>query len=303
MGLYAVAAAEFMAEFYESLFAGGSVGEAVTAGRRRLFGRDGRPSPKGDMPLADWLVPVHYLRREVRFPQARTSRPAAAPPLGEMLDQISTAPSEAAEQDPLAAAGGAFVGRDDLFYQLETAVRLQRVVVLTGAGGTGKTELAKGFARWWRDTGGVDDPRLLLWHSFEPGIASFGLDGVITGIGLAVVGAGFARLDPPQRLEAVKRLLGLAEVEALLDARAEFADHVFEGPRVDGGRSRPVELGADLPHRQFERARVGSRGGRRRIASLDAFAHAVDAPRQFFKRARVDRGGRRRTLQRPDELS
>jgi len=206
--VYAVAAAEFMAAFYECLFAGVSVGQAVTAGRRRLFGRDGRPSPKGDMPLADWLVPVHYLRREVRFPQARTIRPATALPLDQALDQIRAAPSEpAAAQDPLAAADGVFVGRDDLFYQLESAARLQRVAVLAGAGGTGKTELVKGFARWWRDTGGVDDPRLVFWHSFEPGVASFGLDGVITGIGLALFGADFARLDPAERLVAVRQLL------------------------------------------------------------------------------------------------
>ncbi len=216
--VYAVAAAEFMAAFYESLFAGDSVGQAVTAGRRQLFGHDGRPSPKGDMPLADWLVPVHYMRREVRFPQARIARPAAALSLDAALDEIRAAPSEpAAAQDPLAAVDGLFVGRDDLFYQLEAAARLQRVVVLAGPGGTGKTELAKGFARWWRDTGGVDDPRLVFWHSFEPGIASFGLDGVITGIGLAVFGTDFARLDPPQRLDAVKRLVARYRVLLVWD--------------------------------------------------------------------------------------
>ena len=142
--VYAVAAAEFMAAFYESLFAGASVGQAVTAGRRRLFEHDGRPSPKGDMPLADWLVPVHYMRREVRFPQARTNRPAAAPSLDAALDQIRAAPSEpAAAQDPLAAVG-TFVGRDDLFYQLETAARLQQVVVLAGPGGRGRPSWPRG---------------------------------------------------------------------------------------------------------------------------------------------------------------
>jgi tetratricopeptide (TPR) repeat protein len=213
--VYAVAAAEFMAAFYESLFAGGSVGQAVTAGRRRLFEHDARPSPKGDMPLADWLVPVHYHRREVRFPQARTVRQPTAPSLDEALNQIDAGPSAAvAEQDPLASVAGVFVGRDDLFYRLETAARQHHVVALTGPGGTGKTELAKGFARWLRDTGGVDDPRLVFWHSFEPGVASFGLDEVITALGLEVFGTDFVRLEPSQRLAEVQRFL--AQYRALL---------------------------------------------------------------------------------------
>ena len=64
---------------------------------------------------------------------------------------------------------GAFVGRDALFYELEVAARVQRVVVLDGAGGTGKTELAKAFGRWWRDTGGVELPHWVILRSSRTG--------------------------------------------------------------------------------------------------------------------------------------
>ena len=47
----------------------------------------------------------------------------------------------------------------------------------------------------------------MFWHSFEPGLASFGLDGVITEIGLAVFGLDFARLDAVQRTGVVERFL------------------------------------------------------------------------------------------------
>jgi MoxR-like ATPase len=41
------------------------------------------------------------------------------------------------------------VGRDAAFYTLELALKWQRVVVVHGPAGTGKTELAKAFGRWW----------------------------------------------------------------------------------------------------------------------------------------------------------
>jgi hypothetical protein len=50
--VYAVAAAEFMAEFYEALFAGRTVSAAVAAGRQRLHRNPQRPSPKGPLSLA-----------------------------------------------------------------------------------------------------------------------------------------------------------------------------------------------------------------------------------------------------------
>ena len=70
--VYAVAAAEFMAAFYERLFAGDRVSAAVGAGRRRLAARPERPSPKGEMALADWVIPVHYQRRDIHFPALAT---------------------------------------------------------------------------------------------------------------------------------------------------------------------------------------------------------------------------------------
>ncbi|WP_239101859.1 CHAT domain-containing tetratricopeptide repeat protein, partial [Microbispora amethystogenes] len=210
--VYAVAAAEFMTAFYERLFAGDRVADAVTAGRARLALRNERPSPKGKLPLADWVVPVHYLRRDVRFPNLRTERRGAS--LDDMLDRLRIgSDGSAAVEDDLAAVG-TFVGRDGLFYTLEVAARLQRVVILHGPGGTGKTELAKAFGRWWRDTSGVDDPEWVIWHSFEPGVASFGLDGVINTIGLRVFGADFALADTEERRRIVQRLL--AEYRLLL---------------------------------------------------------------------------------------
>ena len=207
----AVAAAEFMAAFYETLFAGGTVTGAVTAGRRQMSDRPGRPSPKGRLPLADWLVPVHYLRRDVSFPQATVSRPAGAPSLSSALEAMSvpaddTGNSETAAGD-LEPAGGVFIGRDALFYELEASARRGKVVILTGPGGVGKTELAKAFGRWWQDTGGVAKPEWVLWHSFESGAGTSGIDGVIDEIGLRVCGTGFALLDKPGRRAAVLRQL------------------------------------------------------------------------------------------------
>src|SRR5262249_20381281 len=89
--VYAVAASEFMAAFYERLFAGDRVAEAVSAGRRRLALRAERPSPKGPMALADWVVPVLYTRREVSFPGLRTERSAEVS-LDAVLDRIQQRP-------------------------------------------------------------------------------------------------------------------------------------------------------------------------------------------------------------------
>jgi tetratricopeptide (TPR) repeat protein len=206
--VYAVAAAEFMTAFYDRLFNGGEIADAVAAGRARLAQRNRRPSPKGPLPLQDWLVPVLYSRQDVSFPalQRAPAKPDVGASLDAILDQARNRSEDAGLGDPLAPVGE-FVGRDGVFYELETAARLQKVVLLHGAAGMGKTELAKAFGRWWRDTGGVDQPTWVIWHSFEPGIASFGLPGVLNAVGTQVFGTAFAQLDDEQRRQAVLDLL------------------------------------------------------------------------------------------------
>jgi hypothetical protein len=75
---------------------------------------------------ADWLIPVHYLRRDVSFPQARTARTGPLS-LDAELDEIrrATGGPGTGELDPV----GSFTGRDGLFYLLEVAARRQRAVV------------------------------------------------------------------------------------------------------------------------------------------------------------------------------
>jgi tetratricopeptide (TPR) repeat protein len=243
--VYAVAAAEFMAAFYERLFAGGTVTAAVTAGRQRLYQRNGRPSPKGELPLADWLVPVHYLRRDISFPQARAERARDLPPLNQLLDAQRVAHAAAAGTGDLDAVGS-FIGRDDLFFQLEVAARLQKIVVLHGPGGTGKTELAKAFGRWWRDTGGADRPDWVFWYSFEPGVASFGLNGVITEIGLRLYGADFARLHSPQRRDAIQNILAERRMLLIWD---NF--ETVQSMPDPGGATAPLDEASSAELRDF----------------------------------------------------
>ena len=178
--VYVVAAAAFMAVFYEALFAGKSVSEAVNTGRKalRLEQNRLRPSLKGEMPLQDWMVPVHYSRSTLRLPvkqHPKFSMEAAARLFAEAKAEGDQRAGE------LAAVDGVFFGRDSEFFILERAIR-GHVAVIHGVGGTGKTELAKAFARWLQISGGLDNPQFVFFHSFEPGQATFGLDSIVNEI-------------------------------------------------------------------------------------------------------------------------
>jgi tetratricopeptide (TPR) repeat protein len=230
--VYAGAAAEFVAAFYERLFAGDTVSAAVTAGRRRLFTRNERPSMRGQLPLADWMVPVHYLRRDVSFPGLAASRAA-----GRSRAQDAQHWSEPAGHDSPLAPAGVLVGRDGLFYELEASARTQRTAVLHGPAGTGKTELAKAFGRWWQQTGGVERPEWVFWHSFDAPVTSSRLDAIVTEIGARALGDGFAQLGEPERIAAVEGFLHARRALLIWD-NFESVHALPESPPGDGERGR-----------------------------------------------------------------
>jgi tetratricopeptide (TPR) repeat protein len=176
-----VAAAEFMVAFYQRLFAGDDVVVAVRGGRRRLAEHDHRPGPSDPIELSDWMVPVCYLRREVRFPALGVE------PRGTVATRDVSS----------------LVGRDDMFLLLDAAARRHRVILLHGMGGIGKTALALAFGSWWAETGGVDDRRWVVETSFPRGY-----DELLDQIADQVPGAEFAAEPACQRrAEAEKTLL------------------------------------------------------------------------------------------------
>lgn len=164
--VYAVAAAEFVSTFYESLLAGETIAEAVTAGRLQMFNHSDRVSPRGPLPLQDWIVPVLYSRNA-------GGGVALTDPLEPMTKEFNQ--SVAIYEDEMKA----FIGRDSIFYLIETAFATKKIVILHGLTGSGKTTFAKSFVQWWKGTSalGRENATYLYCASQESGqrlsVASF----------------------------------------------------------------------------------------------------------------------------------
>ena len=111
-----------------------------------------------------------------------------------------------------------FFGRDETLLALDRAFDTQPTVLLHAFAGAGKSSTAAEFARWYRDTGGLDDPDhpergpgAVLWSSFEHHLTA---DRVIGAAGdhfvelLEANGIAWqAIIDPRQRRDVVMQLL------------------------------------------------------------------------------------------------
>jgi tetratricopeptide (TPR) repeat protein len=192
--VYVVAAKHFIGRLYEQLAMGSSVQVAVAAGRRELLNKPMRYSPKGDLRLQDWIVPILY-QEEDHIPFIPTSE--EIPDLDTFLDE-----TDAISLIDFPDEGQfGFIGRDYDTLRLERAFRNHNFVLLRGLAGVGKTELACGFGRWFVQTKGV---QAAYFASFEQGR---GISQVIYQVGRSVWNDKFSQFSDDQQEAAVIKYL------------------------------------------------------------------------------------------------
>ncbi|MEH2196343.1 MAG: CHAT domain-containing protein, partial [Nostoc sp.] len=190
-------AEHFVGRLYGELVRGECIATAVAAGRKSMSIDKMRPSPKGNLPLQDWLVPVLYQQE----PYTPFVPKKTASSFADLMAQADNTPeSSKAVGLPDESAYG-FIGRDYEILRLERAFRQNHVVLVQGMGGVGKTELVAGFARWLDDTLGRE---YTFFTSFEQGA---GLSQVINQIGRALGGEKFSQMMLEQQEAVVREYL------------------------------------------------------------------------------------------------
>ncbi len=197
--VYATSAARFMERFYQRLVEGDSLTSAVAAGRRGLYASPQHQSMIGELELQDWMVPALYQQEDgyIPIPQIETQ---PVEPDGEDGDGQLDLLGVVQKSCPEGQFG--FIGRDYDILRIERSLRDDNRpwALLAGIGGTGKTEMAYGFARWYAETGGC--PGGVFVASFREKTNFGQVIGSIAGFG-----TDFSRRTPEQQRQMLVNYL------------------------------------------------------------------------------------------------
>lgn len=159
--VYVVTAAQFVADMYQTLIQGRSLGESVSMGRKQLAAKPHRMISFDPRPLQDWCVPIVYEAAPIKLFPKRT---------GDVPKIVIHSGGSATDRGTLDRGlprppDVGFFGRDETLLALDRAFDVQSIVLLHAYAGSGKTSTAAEFARWYSLTGGVHGP--VLFTSFE----------------------------------------------------------------------------------------------------------------------------------------
>ncbi|MEW6366102.1 MAG: CHAT domain-containing protein [Acidobacteriota bacterium] len=158
--LHVETAKRFVADLYDGLLRGETLGGAVTFARKQLADDPQREIGYKPIVLQDWPVPIGYEAGPIAlFPPVNHG--AAAAPRRITVD----APARVSLEGVAPPPDVGFFGRDETLLALDRAFDTQSIVLLNGYAGSGKTTTAAEFARWYVQTGGVQGP--VLFTTFE----------------------------------------------------------------------------------------------------------------------------------------
>jgi len=208
-----VTSTRFFARFYRELAAGTPVPLAQERARQDLFDDPHRhlsrlrPHEEGQpVTLYDWWLPHYYQQRPLTLQatKAPRKRQAASP---------STQPPHFNEALPPAPRYH-FSGRAWELLQIERHLFRQRLVVLSGFGGVGKTALAREVADWLTRTGMYQGA---CFVSFEGGRSS--ASSVLSQLGflLGVYDGTYTPDDPKAALRQLQPVLKTQRILVIAD--------------------------------------------------------------------------------------
>ena len=185
----------FVSNFVRESVQGKDAAAAAALARNALMGQPQRMSSAGRVVFWDWILPSVYQSAEYAPVAIEVERPdPLAPP---------NLQPEAQREDTIPQGGPhGLLGRQTEIAQLERLLRDNRVVLMAGNTGVGKTELALGFARWVQNT--RERPGGVFYTTFEVGA---GLERIVHEIGSTIIGLPFADMPRQQQREWVVEYL------------------------------------------------------------------------------------------------
>ncbi len=157
-------ATRLLAGLYTRIAEGEPVSEAAGSVRADLLHGVRKESVLGNVEVDDWLVPTVYEASPMPLCDPGSGRRKRARAVPEDLPDDSELP------DP---PDWGFVERPEILFTLDRAFDVHGTVLLHAFAGAGKTALAREFALWYRQSGGLgtalEEPGILLWSSFPLG--------------------------------------------------------------------------------------------------------------------------------------
>lgn len=181
----------FADAFYAALAGGTGAAGAVSAARRAMMEHPHRPSAGGAVVSWDWIMPVVYQSARYAPMAVRADQGDAAG-----LPGVMPVAAPAAGPERQLPRGGPYglLGRRREILELQEVVEANRVAVLSGPVGIGKSELALGLAAWLERSGGK--PGGVFYTVFDVGA---GLDKAVHEAGTALAGLEFGDLPAGAR--------------------------------------------------------------------------------------------------------